>query len=158
MSNKEKSKATNKETVRGEDRTKRVGLGTMKRSMAIPKGLIKEGYVPRIVNDNPRGRIQAAIDGGYEFVLSRDGQRVHLGENAQDGNTDIGSKISMIVDKSPRVTGEVRGYLMQIKREWYEADQKLKLRKTEERDRVIRDGKSGDAKGNNFYAEVNYET
>lgn len=82
-------------------------------------------------------RLQRALDGGYEFVDSRDIKinNVSLGGNsAESGNTDMGSRVSVVSGTEIGKDGQpMRLVLMKIKQEWYEEDQKL----MEERNELV---------------------
>lgn len=80
-------------------------------------------FVYRWVNDDGKGRIDRAVAGGYEFVQSEADQKV--GSGSADGNSDVGSKVSRIVGTSES-GGGMRAYLMRIKKEWYDEDQRRK--------------------------------
>ena len=73
-------------------------------------------------------RIQRAVDGGYEFVEKAEvklNNRVLGSDTAQDGNTDMGSRVSIIAGSETGPDGQaVRLILMKIKQEWWEEDQK----------------------------------
>jgi hypothetical protein len=68
--------------------------------------------------------VPAALDAYYEFVRP---EEVHLNQlvvaNAatQSGGTDLGTRISMVADKT-ELGGPVRAYLMKIKLEWWTED------------------------------------
>jgi hypothetical protein len=72
-------------------------------------------------------RIQRALDGGYEFVEDREVKVNNVGlgnESAKSGNTDLGSRVSVIAgDEIGRDGQPIRLILMKIKQEWYEEDQ-----------------------------------
>ncbi|MCP3924481.1 MAG: hypothetical protein GY714_18060 [Desulfobacterales bacterium] len=140
-------------------RKERVGLGMYKKEMTIPTGLVKKGYVPRWINDDG-DRIEVARNGGYDYVYDNRTEKTQVGEKTDNGNSDIGSKISRIVDKSARLGAPMRAYLMQIKKEYYDEDQKAKMAKVDEMDNVIKHGKNGIDKkdSGDFYAEMNYKT
>lgn len=138
-----------------EGRKKRVGLGMFKKEMTIQPGLVKKGYVPRWVNDEG-DRLEVAQNGGYEFVYDKRDSKAHVGEAVTNGNTSIDSRISKIVDKTPRMTGERRAYLMQIKQEYYDEDQRAKMVKVDELADTIKHGKAGMKKEEqgDFYADL----
>ena len=138
-----------------EGRKKRVGLGMFKKEMTIPQGITKKGYVPRWINDEG-DRLEVAQRGGYEFVYDKRDSKAHVGEAVESGNTSIDSRISKIVDKTPRMGGERRAYLMQIKQEFYEEDQKAKMAKVDEIADTIKHGKTGIKKEDkgDFYADL----
>lgn len=73
-------------------------------------------------------RIQRASEAGYEFV---DGSEVIVNEkrlgsdSAADGNTDMGTRVSVSAGGDLGQDGQpVRMYLMKIRQEWWEKDQK----------------------------------
>lgn len=136
-------------------RKKRVGLGMFKKEMTIPDGITKPGYVPRWINDEG-DRLEVAQRSGYEFVFDNRGSKAHVGEAVESGNTSIDSRISKVVDKTPRMGGERRAYLMQIKKEYYEEDQKAKMAKVDELADTIKHGKAGVKKEDrgDFYADL----
>ena len=123
-----------------------------KRKERIPVGIrrkklnanIAPGKVGRWVNDEP-GRLQAFQDGGYEFVND---------PQATDSSDEVGSRKSKLVD---RRTGK-KAYLMQIDKELYDADQKVKQKRNDDIDNRIRNGtmdnKLGDA---GYTAGIKYE-
>jgi len=77
----------------------------------------RPGYVRRWVNDDP-GRLDAAREGGYEFVAGE--------SKSEGGATDgIGAKISRVVGTRDGGT-PITAYLMEIRKEWYDEDQKAK--------------------------------
>ena len=75
------------------------------------------GYTYRIVNDTG-DRVQQFLEAGYELVESSD---VKVGDNRVDKASAQGSKAQVTVDKQGS-----KGFLMRIKDEWYEEDQKAK--------------------------------
>ncbi len=100
------------------DRKERVPFGVPQRKFNAPEG---DGYHYRIFNDNWRkepGRIQRAINAGYEKVQSFDSMTV--------GTNDDGS--------------EIKAVLMRIPEELYKEDQKLKQKEVDKVDEAIRKG------------------
>jgi hypothetical protein len=73
-------------------------------------------------------RIARALQGGYEFVEQGEvslNNRVLGSDVAKDGNTDMGTRVSQAAGTEIGADGQpVRLYLMKIKQEWWEADQK----------------------------------
>lgn len=156
MENREMAEPKNKRKENEvSSRKKRVGLGMFKKEMTIQPGLIKPGYVPRWINDDG-DRLEVAQNGGYEFVYDKRDSKAHVGEAVESGNTSIDSRISKIVDKTPRMTGERRAYLMQIKQEYYDEDQREKMKKVDELADTIKHGKAGMKKEDqgDFYADL----
>ena len=85
------------------------------------------GYHLHWFNGTPQ-RIQRALQGGYEFVEQGEVQvnnRTLGSDAATDGNTDLGSRVSIVAGTDIGLDGQpVRLYLMKIKEEWWQADQK----------------------------------
>lgn len=109
----------------------RIPLNGMRLKMAsqeIP------GYHLYWFNDETT-RVQDALAAGYEFVTS---EQSALVDNVVPGNSDLSGKVRKLV-------GVVEGrplyaYLMKIKNEWYEEDERLRQSRLEELDRHIQSG------------------
>lgn len=96
----------------------------------------KEGLVPRWVNDDDHGgRVQAAINGGYDFVSS-DGEMI-VGDavKKEDANRRVRKLVGTHKDGSPQYA-----YLMGIKKEFYDEDQAKKEEQNQMVDDAIRGG------------------
>jgi hypothetical protein len=110
-------------------REARVPLGVPRAKLGAPE---IPGFHLHWINDEP-GRIQAAEAGGYEHVHEKE-------LKGEANNSDLGEKVSRIVgrneDGSP-----LKAYLMKIKQEWYDQDQKTKRKELDEVDKAIRQGK-----------------
>ena len=95
------------------------------------------GYHLHVLTD-VGGRIQAAMDSGYEFV--RPDEVGGVSENVVSRNGDLGERIRFLVN--PRAEGsEQYGYLMKQRLEWYEEDQAELQAKNNLIDASIRKGK-----------------
>ena len=95
------------------------------------------GYHLHIFTDTG-GRIQEAMDSGYEFVTPTEVGGVS--ENVVSRNGDLGDRIRYLVN--PRAEGtEQYGYLMKTRQEWYEEDQADLQAKNNRIDAAIRKGK-----------------
>jgi hypothetical protein len=95
------------------------------------------GYHMHVFNDEP-GRVQQALDNGYEFVEPEEigGTSAKVVSN----NTDVGSKVRYLVGTDG--VGEPKyGFLMKIKQEWYDEDQALLQQRNDKTDAAIRSGK-----------------
>ena len=106
-------------------KVKRVPFGTVRLKMQMSdedmKGFEERGMKTYWFNDID-GRIQRAKAGGYTFVDPENA--TSLGQSAiHGGNTDEGSKVSMIVSRGEL---EMRGYLMEIPIEYWKEDQQIK--------------------------------
>jgi len=80
----------------------------------------EDGYVYRLINDKD-GRLQQAQEGGYDFVESNK----QLGDAIVGTATKMGKYVSMPVGQG------ITGYLMRIKKEWYDQDQKEKQKRAD---------------------------
>lgn len=95
------------------------------------------GYHLHVFTDTG-GRIQEAVDSGYEFV--RPDEVGGVSENVVSRNGDLGERIRYLVN--PRAEGsEQYGYLMKQRQEWYEEDQAELQAKNNRIDDAIRGGK-----------------
>lgn len=107
-------------------RKKRVPIGQRQRIYIDPK-LKKPGYKHRVVND-AEGRLDMFEEAGYEFV--RD-PKIQIGDDRIENPSQMGSAVKTLVGKKPN--GEpMFGYLMRIKKEWYDEDQQVKHEKIED--------------------------
>ena len=105
------------------------------------------GFHLHIFNDTP-GRIQAATENGYEFVHPNEVGGVM--ENVTSRNTDIGDKVRFLVGAGEK--GEpMYAYLMKIKEEWWEEDQRQLQERNDKTDAAIRGGKIDGVYNTGFY-------
>jgi hypothetical protein len=88
-------------------------------------------FVYRVVNDKP-GRIERMQEIGYEFVESD--------EQLGDYRVAEGSKLGKAVSKA--VGGGVNGYLMRIKKEFYDEDRKAKDERVDSIESALKPKKS----------------
>jgi hypothetical protein len=96
-----------------------------------------DGYHLHVFTD-VGGRIQEALDNGYEFV--RPDEVGGVSENVVSRNGDLGERIRYLVN--PRAEGtEQYGYLMKIRQEWYEEDHAELQAKNNLIDAAVRKGK-----------------
>lgn len=114
---------------RQKQRETRVPLGVPRAKLGAPE---IPGFHLHWLNDEP-GRIPAAIEGGYEHVYESE-------LKGQANNQDLGEKVSRIVGRNEDGSS-LRAYLMKIKLEWYEADQRTKRKELDAIDNAIRQGK-----------------
>jgi len=110
-------------------RRKRKPLGVPASKMAVAP---RKGYHRHWIND-VGGRIANAIEGGYEHVMRKD---VSVSGEAQQGQ---GTKVSQIVGTKEE-GGPLYAYLMEIKQEWYDEDQREKQKPVDETEKAIREG------------------
>jgi len=117
-----KARAAKRET-----RRKRKPLGVPVSKLAVQE---RDGYVRRWINDDG-GRIQQAEEAGYEFVT-----KAVVSSEAQKGQ---GTKISQIV--GTQENGQpLYAFLMEIKKEWYDEDQRAKQAEVDKVDMAIKTG------------------
>lgn len=114
-------------------RDERIPLGISRLKLKVPE---IAGYRLRWINDEP-GRIHAARQGGYDFVLNDEVDGKFGDTDIDNVNADLGSRVSRSVSKS---TG-LKAYLMKIPIEYYEADQRAKQKQIDEVDQAIHNGK-----------------
>ena len=97
------------------------------------------------------GRIQRALAGGYAFVKPE--HATSLGGGAiHAGNTDEGSRVSLVVSKGEPV---VRAYLMEIRKKFWDDDQATKELRNQKTDIAINIGEGG-ADKNQYGPGVTY--
>lgn len=117
------------------------------------------GYHMHIFNDEP-GRIQTAIDGGWEFVTPDEVGGVK--DSVTSGNTDLGDKVRFLVGTSEKGDG-LYAYLMKIKEEWWQEDQAEIQKRNDRVDDAIRGGVNvaSGTSAEGFYTPkggINYKT
>jgi hypothetical protein len=125
----------------------RIPFGGQRLKLKVPEGWIRDGYVGRWVNDT-ESRLVEAEAGGYEFVRKNRGSRLGEGELHRD-NSDLNSRVSVVVSKGQEAP--IRAFLMEIKKAWYDADQKVKQKVNDEVDQAIMRGRAGGAAIENQY-------
>ena len=105
------------------------------------------GYKLYIFNDTP-GRIQQAQSSGWEFVHPEEVGGATT--NVVSRNTDIGDKVRYLVGTTDG--GEpLFAYLMKIKTEWWEEDQRELQVRNDKTDAAIRGGKLAGIDSTGFY-------
>jgi len=128
MSRRETIRETREDTkldVKGEERNaQRIPLGAPSDIMTSPK---MPGYVLRWINDTD-SRVARALRGDYEFVT----------EDFMIGDKRVGTGRNTDGHITMDVKGGVTAYLMMIKEEYYEEDQKAKAQKVRQSEKTIR--------------------
>jgi hypothetical protein len=126
------AEASERAAVIREERKKRVPLGVPRSKLTAPK---RPGYERRWINDDAKGRLHHAKEGGYTHV---EDPNLLVGEDGGGDKTD--SRVSRIVGK--RDDGKpLRAFLMEIPSELYKEDQASKQAELDEVDRAIRKGR-----------------
>lgn len=119
------NKGPEKIALRNTSERKRIPMSVPVQRLEVPD---LAGYHLHWFRDTAE-RIQRALDAGYEFVEEREVQLNSVtlgGDSAQSGNTDMGSRVSVVSGEGAASEGQAgRLVLMKIKQEWYEEDQKL---------------------------------
>lgn len=113
-------------------RKERVPLGVPRAQLAVPQ---RQGYTRRWINDDGKGRLQKAQEGGYNFVDDPD---LRVGED--DGGSRTDSRVSRVVGTKKDNT-PLRAYLMEIPDEYFREDQASKQAELDEVDRAIKHGR-----------------
>jgi len=132
----EEERSEDRDAVKG-SRAERVPLGTAKSRLNFKP---RKGYVRRVIND-VEGRLQIAQEGGYQFVSD---PTINLGTtDITNENCDLGSRVSRVVNPS----SGTKGYLMEIKEEFYKEDQAMKARAIKETEDMMRRGAHADVDG-----------
>lgn len=114
--------------------------------MSVPVPRMKVDDIPGFhLHWFKESNVPRAMDAGYEFV---DKEEVHIRQlglgNPSDlsGNTDLGSRVSIVGSAEGPNRGPERAYLMKIREEWYKEDRKL----LDERNASIMEAIFGDEK------------
>ena len=100
-------------------RRKRIPMSSVQRKMEV--AAIDGYYLYWAAEIN----IPAMMEAGYEFV---DRSEVHMvsqalaGDKSLSGNTDLGTRVSMVGSLSGPNGGPERAYLMKIRQEWRDED------------------------------------
>lgn len=126
---------------------KRVPLGTNRQKLVLNQ-LNDPNYSYRWINDSGT-RIADALNGGYEFVTAEKAGEVGI-RDVIPTNTDLGSGVSMVVEKA---SGR-RAFLMRIPMDMFLEDQAEKQRKVDKVDEAI---KGGNIKGLEGRTRINDE-
>ena len=131
-----------------EDRTKRVPLGSLRTKLTVSDNLLdKDRFVYRWVCDRP-GRLQAASDGGYKFIEDPT-MEIEIGEG-QDGRDKMTTALCRNVGTHP--DGQpMKAYLMKIRKDWYEKDQREKQVELNKVDEAIKRGEIARQKDDKRY-------
>jgi len=144
--------STERKQEKEEGRRVRVPMGARRSNLQLSKeeakALDDAGYVARWVNDRD-GRVERALAGGYEFVKPDEAKSVGSYERDK-GNTDLGDKVSKIVSRGDQV---IRGFLMKVKKEYYQEDQEAKEEVNRRVDEALSGGEAGGATVENKYGK-----
>jgi len=120
----------------------RVPMGGPEQQLAVPE---IEGYVLHWFLDSP-GRIPRALAAGWEFVNRGEVQLVDRGYASNpggDGNSDLGSRVSVYGSPGDRGEAVRQLYLMKIRKDWYDSDMALRQKETDAVVAALKGGKVG---------------
>lgn len=120
--------------VQRAERAERLPLGIKRSKLAVNDK--DPGYEYRWINDTA-GRCSDAEKGGYEFVTDASVGQGDIGNR----NSSIGNRVSRIVGKN-EAGHPVTAFLMRIKKEWYQADQKAKQKGLDATDAALKRGQA----------------
>lgn len=136
--------ADKSEVTKNTDRKRRNVFNGTQTKLSVREQI--PGYHLHVFTDSAQ-RIQEALDNGYEFV--RVFEVGGVDSNVVSNNGDLGDRVRYLVN--PRAEGsEQFGYLMKIRQEWFDEDQRSLQEKNNQIDTAIRRGKiTGD--NPNFY-------
>lgn len=128
------------------DRRERVPFSANRKRLSLNKEI--EGFICHWFNDQD-DRLQRAEDAGYQYVHRKEIGQVG-DKDISNGNTDVNSRVSRVVGRMP--TGQpIRGYLLKIRKDWYEADQAKKEEINNRVDEALRAAPSSGANAQNQY-------
>jgi hypothetical protein len=129
----------------------RVPFSANRKRLQVDKGF--PGFCTRWFNDQD-GRIDRALDAGWEFVKKSELGQATVGErDVANGNTDVNSNVSRIVGRT-RDNQAIRAIFMKLRNELRKEDDEAKERMNALVDEAIRAGKAGGADVKNQYGEV----
>jgi hypothetical protein len=124
----------------------RVPFGSHRRRLYVGKTDPK--YVYHWFNDT-QDRLQRAVDAGYEYVTKKTMKGDVGDRDVGNQNTSLDSRVSK------RINDVLTAYLMRIKREFWEEDQKVKQLSADAVDEAIFGGGS-DRVQNSYGLDVKY--
>jgi len=127
------SSSEEKKEVVKKERRQRIPIGVPRQKLSVSNEI--PGYRLYWFNDYP-GRIEAAEAAGYEFVTN---QEVKINDFVTVGNADLGSKVKRLVGKNEDGS-PLYAYLMKIRLEWFEEDQRELQAQIDRTDSSIRRG------------------
>ncbi len=110
----------------------RIPMSSGQQKLSVPE---IPGYVQHWMKGTPE-RIQQALQGGYEFVEESATRQINLGiggDAKKSGNTDLGTRVSALAggDETTPDGQPMRLYLMKIRQEWYDEDQRIQASRSE---------------------------
>ena len=146
--------ANTRQQEKSKDKVERVPFGGPRLKLQLSpqdrKMFTKRGMVPYWFTDEG-GNVERAQGAGYDFVDPKYAGSLGQGALHQDGkDSESGARVSLIVNRDP----VQRGYLMEIKKEFYDEDQKAKEAQNEQVDEALAaGGAGGDELGSKKYGK-----
>jgi len=139
MAESNKNPAAADETM--QERRERVPMSVPQQKLAVPE---IPGFHLHWMRGDP-ARLQQALRAGYTFVEDDEIDLVNLGvadSELESGNTDLGSRISVLASSSPNELGNAeRLYLMKLPEEYWRQDQALLEERSETFASAMREGR-----------------
>ena len=118
--------------------------------MSVPTRKLEVGEIPGFHLHWFLGKyVNRALQGGYEFVSTEEvaTNQIALGASGSiSGSADLGSKVSVISGEGEHGKTEVL-YLMKIRQEWWEEDQKTLGARNKQIELAIKGGQIGAGQG-----------
>lgn len=118
-------------------RTRRGVFNGTEQKLRVSKEI--PGYHLHILNDTP-GRIDTALDGGYEFVSPE--EVGGISDRVTALNTELSNNRVRYLVGTGEGGAPMYAYLMKIRQEWYDEDQEGLQHKVDGVDAAIRSGKN----------------
>lgn len=129
-------------------------MSSITQKLEVPE---RPGYHRRWFRSDP-GRIAKAQRAGFRFVSYDEASLVNFdlgGDAKNSGNTDLGTRVSIISGDGADATGQVgRLYLMECPMEFYEVSRKLVEDRNESVAEMLRGGQAGAGGAGESYNDV----
>ena len=103
-------------------RRRRIPMSTAQRKMEV--GAIDGFYLYWALESN----LEVMMQAGYEFVDRGEANMINVGmasDHSLSGNTDLGTRVSMVGSLAGTHGGPERAYLMKLRQEWRDEDRKV---------------------------------
>ncbi|MBT9139119.1 MAG: hypothetical protein DDT31_01700 [Syntrophomonadaceae bacterium] len=129
-------------------------MSSIAQKLEVPE---KPGFHRRWIRSDP-GRIAKAQRAGFRFVNYDEVGLTNFdlgGDAKNSGNTDLGTRVSVISGDTADFTGQVgRLYLMECPMEFYEASRKIIEERNDSVAGALRNGRVGLGEGGESYDDV----
>ena len=139
------------EKVEKKEKRERVSMTESRSQLGVKvKKSVQDEYFIRWFND-VGGRVQRALDAGYEFVNAKEVEGRVGDKEVHGGNSDLNSRVSR---KTKVGDDEITVFLMKQPNNFHEEDLAAKEAKNMGTDDAIRAGQSGGASVGNTYGDI----